>query len=115
MSQYLILIYGNEAEWANATPDEMAQLQKEHGEFAQRQAAAMVGGNALHPSATATSVRPQPGGGFTVTDGAFAETKEALGGYYLVEAADLDQAVAIAKQVPTRFGGVEVRPVWDLM
>ena len=50
-------------------------------------------------------------GGFTVTDGPFAETKEALGGYYLVEAADLDEAIAIAKQVPARFGGVEVRPV----
>ena len=115
MSQYLILIYGNEAEWADATPDESAQLLKEHQEFGERNAAAIVGGNALHPSTTATSVRPQPGGGYTVTDGAFAETKEALGGYYLVEAADLDQAVAIAQQVPTRFGGVEVRPVLDLM
>jgi hypothetical protein len=114
MSQYLILIYGNEAEWASATPDENAQLYKEHQAFGERHAAAIVGGNALHPSATATSVRPQPGG-FTVTDGAFAETKEALGGYYLIEAADLDQAVAIAQQVPTRFGGVEVRPVLDLM
>jgi hypothetical protein len=115
MSQYLILIYGNEAEWAEATPEENAQLHKEHGEFYQRHEGALVGGNALHPTTTATSIRPQADGGFTVTDGAFAETKEALGGYYLVEAADLDQAVAIAKQVPTRFGGVEVRPVWDLM
>ena len=115
MSQYLILIYGNEAEWAAATPDESAQLLKEHQAFGERHAAAIVGGNALHPSATATSVRPQAGGDFTVTDGAFAETKEALAGYYLIEAGDLDQAVAIAKQVPTRFGGVEVRPVWDLM
>jgi hypothetical protein len=47
----------------------------------------------------------------TITDGAFAETKEALGGYYLIEAADLDEAMAIAKQVPTPFGGVEVRPI----
>jgi hypothetical protein len=115
MSQYLILIYANEAEWAGATPEENAQLHKEHEEFGQRHGAVLVGGNALHPSATATSIRPQPDGGFTVTDGAFAETKEALGGYYLVEAADLDQAVAIAKEVPVRFGGVEVRPVWDLM
>ncbi|MGO9910134.1 MAG: YciI family protein, partial [Acidimicrobiales bacterium] len=50
-------------------------------------------------------------GSFTVTDGPFAETKEALGGYYLVEAADLDEAIAIAKQVPARYGGVEVRPI----
>ena len=115
MSQYLILIYANEAVWASATPEENAQLHKEHQEFSQRHAAVLVGGNALHPTSTATSIRPQADGGHTVTDGAFAETKEALGGYYLVEAADLDQAVAIAEQVPTRSGGVEVRPVWDLM
>ena len=70
-----------------------------------------VGGNALQPTATATTIRRDGAGGFTVTDGPFAETKEALGGYYLIEAADLDEAIAIAKQVPARFGGVEVRPV----
>ena len=115
MSQYLVLIYGNEAWWAGASPEDRAQLTKEHSEFAERNAAVIIGGNALHPTSTATSIRPQPDGAFTVTDGAFAETKEALGGYYLVEAADLDQAVAIAKQVPTRLGGLEVRPVWDVM
>jgi len=56
-------------------------------------------------------VRKDPSGGFAVTDGAFAETKEALNGYYVIEAADLDEAVAVAKQVPARSGGVEVRPV----
>jgi hypothetical protein len=56
-------------------------------------------------------VRGDSSGGFTVTDGAFAETKEALGGYYLVEAADLDEALALAKQIPAPFGGVEVRPI----
>ena len=115
MSQYLVLIYGNEAWWAGASPEDRAQLTKAHSEFAERNAAVIIGGNALHPTSTATSIRPQPDGGFTVTDGAFAETKEALGGYYLVEAADLDQAVAIAKQVPTRLGGLEVRPVLDVM
>ena len=59
-------------------------------------------------------MRPDGAGGFTVTDGPFAETKEALGGYYLIEAADLDEAIAIAKQVPAPFGGVEVRPISDL-
>ena len=115
MSQYLVLIYGNEAWWAGASPEDRAQLTKEHAEFMQRNAAVIIGGNALHPTSTATSIRPATDGGFTVTDGAFAETKEALGGYYLVEAADLDQAVAIAQQVPTRLGGLEVRPVWDVM
>jgi hypothetical protein len=56
-------------------------------------------------------VRRDSSGGFIVTDGAFAETKEALGGYYMIEAADLDEALAVAKQVPVSFGGVEVRPV----
>ncbi len=115
MSQYLILIYINEASSAGASAEDRAQLTKEHAEFMQRNAAVIIGGNALHPTSTATSIRPGTDGGFTVTDGAFAETKEALGGYYLVEAADLDQAVTIAQQVPTRSGGVEVRPIWNVM
>jgi hypothetical protein len=111
MSQYLILIYEDKAKWAAATPEESKQILKEHNEFGQRHGAVLRGGNALHPTSTATSIRRDAAGGFTVTDGAFAETKEALGGYYLIEAADLDEAVAIAKQVPAHFGGVEVRPV----
>jgi hypothetical protein len=95
MSQYLVLIYEDEA--AYATGD--AALFK-------RDKDAIVGGEALQPTSTATSIR-----GGVVTDGAFAETKEALGGYYLIEAADLDAALAIAKQVPAEFGGVEVRPL----
>ena len=65
-------------------------------------------------SGTATSLRADGADGFTITDGAFAETKEALGGYYLVEAADLDEAIAMAKEIPAPFGGVEVRPVRPL-
>ena len=114
MTQYLILIYADEAAWAGATPDENAQLYKEHVEFGQRYESVIRGGNALQSATTATSIRPGPADGNTVTDGPFAETKEALGGYYLIEAADLDEAIGVAKQVPTRFGGVEVRPVWDM-
>jgi hypothetical protein len=66
-----------------------------------------LGGAWLQPTTTATSVR----GGSEVTDGPFVETKEALGGYYLIDAPDLDTALAVAKTVPARFGGVEVRPV----
>jgi hypothetical protein len=72
--------------------------------------AILAGGNALQGAHTATSIRPE-GNGFSVTDGPFLETKEALGGYYLVEAADLHEAIAIAKDVPMPFGGVEVRPI----
>jgi hypothetical protein len=77
-----------------------------HNKFGAENKDAIVGGEALQPTSTATSIR-----GGVVTDGAFAETKEALGGYYLIEAADLDAALAIAKQVPAEFGGVEVRPL----
>lgn len=68
-------------------------------------------GHALQPASTATSLRRQGSGGFAVTDGAFVETKEAIGGYYVVEAADLDEAMAVAKGIPAPFGGVEIRPV----
>jgi hypothetical protein len=84
-----------------------------HQKFGENNDAVLRGGNALQPTGTATSIR---GNGpdstdFTVTDGPFAETKEALGGYYLIEAADLDEAISIAKQVPAPYGGVEVRPI----
>ncbi len=114
MTQYLILIYADEAAWASATPDENAQLHKEHAEFGQRYESVIRGGQ-LAPVRRDGHLNPsRPGRDSTVTDGPFAETKEALGGYYLIEAADLDQALAVAKHVPTRFGGVEVRPVWDI-
>jgi hypothetical protein len=111
VAEYLILIYADEASWEDQDAGFYQGMVKEHGEFGERNGAALKGGNALQPTATATSVRRDPSGRFTVTDGPFAETKEALGGYYLVEAADLDEALALAKQVPAPFGGVEVRPI----
>jgi len=74
----------------------------------------MLAGEGLTPSSQGKRLDFGDDGGSRVIDGPFAETKEALGGYYLIEAADLDEALAVAKQVPTRFGGVEVRPVWDM-
>ena len=111
MSQYLVLIYEDEASWASGGQEAYDQAMKEHMKFGEDNASALKGGNALQPTSTATSIRRDPSGAQNVTDGPFAETKEALGGYYLIEAADLDEAIAIAKQVPARFGGVEVRPV----
>ncbi len=112
MSEYLILIYENEQGYADATtPEAWEEAMKAHGTFAEQvtaMGAKILGGNALQPTSTATSVR-----GDVVTDGPFAETKEALGGYYLVEASDLDQALAIGKLCPAPFGGVEVRPIMD--
>ena len=111
MAEYLILIYGDESASENADVEQTNLIMKGHQEFGERNAAALRGGNALQSTATATSVRQDASGGFVVTDGAFAETKEALGGYYLVEAADLDEALALAKQIPMPAGGVEVRPI----
>ena len=111
MAQYLVLIYEDESALAGADQATYRQVVQDHDAFVQANGAVLRGGNALQPAGTATSVRRDPSGGFTVTDGPFAETKEALGGYYLIEVADLDEALAVAKQVPARFGGVEVRPV----
>ncbi|MCW2919448.1 MAG: YCII-related protein [Actinomycetia bacterium] len=107
MAQYVVLIYEDETAWANAGTEEYERALLGHQEFMKNNAAALRGGNALEPTSTATSVRNDS----VVTDGAFAETKEALGGFYLIEAADLDEALAVAKQVPAPYGGVEVRPV----
>jgi hypothetical protein len=82
-----------------------------HGRFAEQvveSGGKILGGEALQSTATATSIR-----GDVVTDGPFAETKEALGGFYLVEANDLDHALALGKLCPAPEGGVEVRPVMD--
>ena len=111
MSQYLILIYDEEAAWMAATPEVQQQLMDGHTAFGEKNGEKVVGGNALQSVTTATTLRPDGSGGFTATDGPFVETKEALGGYYLVEAKDLDEAIAIAKDVPAPFGGLEVRPV----
>ena len=109
MAQYLILIYEDEAGYENPDPTVWQQAMEAHGRFAEQVVelgGTLVGGNALQPTPTATSIR-----GDVVTDGPFVETKEVLGGYYLIEAKDLDQALQIAKLCPAPFGGVEVRPV----
>jgi hypothetical protein len=116
MAQYLLLIYENERAYENASPELWDQMMKLHGEFAQhvvQQGGKILAGEALQPTGTATSVRGQSGGDQVVTDGPFVETKEALGGFYVVEAADLDQAIAFAKVCPAPNGGIEVRPVMD--
>ena len=111
MAGYMVFIWDDEAAWAKADPGTVAANQAEHEDFIARNAAALRGGNRLHPSGTATSIRHGADGAVAISDGAFAETKEVIGGYYLIEAADLDEALRIARQVPAPFGGVEVRPV----
>jgi hypothetical protein len=111
MAKYAVLIYGDESAMAGQPEGAFDQLLKEHNVFGEQNASVLRGGEALQPSGTATSIRKDSSGGFAITDGPFAETKETLGGFYLVEADDLDQAIAVAKQVPAPFGGVEVRPL----
>jgi hypothetical protein len=111
MSQFLILIYDDEAAYQNADEATMQGVMDGHNAFGTKNDAAVKGGEALQSVSTATTVRPDGAGGFTVTDGPFVESKEALGGYYLVEAADLDEAIELAKQVPVLNGGLEVRPI----
>jgi hypothetical protein len=111
--KYLLLIYGEENAWAKFSEAEAKQLYGEFMQFTEQLQSAKqhVSSHRLQPVATATSVRLRDGKR-VVTDGPFAETREQLGGYYLVEAKDLDEAIAIAAKIPSaRFGTVEVRPV----
>lgn len=114
MAEYLVLIYGDDAVFENPTPEYFNQMMEGHAKFGEKHHGALRGGNALQPSSTATSIRGDESGKFTITDGAFAETKEVLGGYYVIEAPDLDQAIAIAKDIPAPAGGLEVRPIRDM-
>jgi len=109
MAQYVVLIYENESDYATAPPEVYGEIMDAHNRFTEEVTARggkIAGGNALQGTDTATTIR-----GDVVTDGPFVETKEALGGFYLIEATDLDEAIKIAGMVPARFGGVEVRPV----
>jgi hypothetical protein len=112
MPQYAALIYSIDVDWS--LPD-YNDTTKEYQAFGQAAAAALRGGAALYPTTTATTVRVQggKGGDVVATDGPYAETKEALTGFYLLEAADLDAAVALAAQIPAAWdgGAIEVRPV----
>jgi hypothetical protein len=111
--QYMLLIYDNEANMKSATQGDMANMMKEYREFTESilKSGHMKAGDALQPTATATTVRVRNGKTLR-TDGPFAETKEQLGGYYLVEAQDLDEATKLAARIPGALtGSIEVRPV----
>ena len=111
--QYLLLIYRNEAELGGMTADDRKKVTAEYGTFTQSiiQSGHFKAGDGLQPTTTATSVRVRDGKTLT-TDGPFAETREQLGGYYLVEAKDLDTALGIAARIPeATTGTIEVRPV----
>jgi hypothetical protein len=111
MPTYIALTYTADVDW---TRPEYAEEMKEYGAFSKAAEAVIRGGHALYPTATATTVHVNGGKGGEVvtTDGPYAETKEALTGFYLLECADLDEAVAVAATIPAAWSGsVEVRPV----
>ena len=113
--KYLLALIGDESRYADATPEQRAEGMKQWDRFTQDaiDAGVHLGGEGLQPSATATTVQIQESGDHLVTDGPFAETREQLGGYYLLDCKDLDDALAWAKRIPMPGGTVEVRPVMD--
>lgn len=111
MTNYLVMIYSNEAAWEAAGPEIEDEVMQEHMTFGQTYGHALRGGERLGSAASATSIRRGDDGEVSLTDGTFAETKEVLAGFYVIEAADLDAALEIARHVPARHGGVEVRPI----
>jgi len=115
--RYMLLIYQDEKIRERMSDQDRAAIFKEYGEFTEsiRRSGALLAGDPLQSTSTATTVRGKNGKPIT-TDGPFAETKEQLGGYYMVEAKDLDEAIALAARIPSvRLGGaVEVRPIWEI-
>jgi hypothetical protein len=111
--RYILLINENESDWLAMTPEEQGAVFGEYMRFTEsiKASGQYVAGSPLEPSTTATTVRVR-GGKVQTTDGPFAETREQLGGFYIVEAANLDEAIALAARIPTaRVGAIEVRPL----
>ncbi len=114
--RYMLVIAGEEGGMDDATPEEMKAVMAAWDSFTQEtvDSGAFIAGEGLQPSSTATTVHiPSDGGERTITDGPFAESKEQVGGFYLLECTDLDEALEWAKKIPARGGMVEVRPVMD--
>ncbi|HKA42222.1 MAG TPA: YciI family protein [Burkholderiales bacterium] len=112
--QYLLMIYGNEERMLSATKEATSQMIAAYTAYTEaiKKAGIYVGSNRLQPARTATTVRA-PNGKSSVLDGPYAETKEQLGGYYLIDVPDLDAALSWAARCPgAAHGAIEVRPIW---
>ena len=115
--RYILLIYDPESKWATMSEQERGQLFQEYGAFTEsiKKSGHYVSGDPLQPTTTATTVRVRSGK-TTTTDGPFAETREQLGGFYIIKASNLDEATGIAALVPSaRMGSIEVRPIMEMM
>jgi hypothetical protein len=116
MAKYLILIYGDEQQWDAETAQERQHKGEGHAAFRAKAGPGIIGSGELQATTTATSLRAGAAGRPAVTDGPFLETKEALGGFYLLEAADLDEAISLAALLPelaAGHSGVEIRPLQE--
>jgi hypothetical protein len=113
--KYMLTLIGPEGDWGDPSPEQMKAEMERWSAYGQElvDAGAFIAGEGLQESETATTVRIADGGDRLVTDGPFAETKEQIGGFYLIECKDLDEALEWAKKVPASRGGIEVRPVMD--
>jgi hypothetical protein len=114
MAKYMLLIYGDEQFWDARTPADRESLEAAHAAFAAAAGTRLLGGHELRSSGTASTLRANPTGRRTRTDGPFLETKEVLGGYYVLEAADLAEASELAELLPELrepHGAVEIRPI----
>lgn len=112
--QYILMIYGNEAAMQSASKADIDQMMAAYGAYTEalKKAGVMVGGDRLHPSGSAATVRVS-GGKTAVLNGPYAETREQLAGYYIVDVPDLDAAIAWAARCPgASSGAMEVRPIW---
>jgi hypothetical protein len=113
--RYALLIHAEETRYAEMSPQETAQLRADHAAFAGEleRAGAYVASQRLRPTTAATTIRVR-NGETLMMDGPFAETKEQLGGFYLIQANDLDEALAWAAKMPSaKYGSIEVRPIWE--
>ena len=114
--KYLLSIYASEAEEDKMSPEDTGKLMQAYGAYTEAlvKAGALQGGERLRPSTDATSVRVR-GGKTDVLNGPYAETREQLGGYYVIDVADLDAALSWAARCPTSsYGTIEVRPIWEM-
>jgi hypothetical protein len=111
--KYLCTIYGDESQWSSATPEQISQVMEAYGAFGEEAGGVILAGEGLEPTSAATTVRVRDGERM-LTDGPFAETKEQLGGFYLLECNSLDEAIEWASKIPgASSGSVEVRPVMN--
>lgn len=116
MAKYMLLIYGDEQQWEAMSPEEAKAHDAAHRAFGAAAGSKIIGGGELELAQMATTLRSNAAGRAVTTDGPFLETKEAVGGYYLLEASNLDEVIALANHLPevhAGHSGVEIRPLVD--